>query len=562
MSLTHAARRPLKQNPAGDSNAAALFDIPLLVELVARHLTTRDIYRCTLVDHQFHDAFQRSLYTCICIEQEATLEKFSRQEAVSAFSSRLSYVKGVSTVLGRCVEHLLKQASSQRVLRQGLCSTPMLFGNLTIFRFVPTKGFLGSSEALIDVELYSNSILSFLEACPALQVLHLSCFAVHSHSLVFRLAKVIRERGRRLKEFRIACPEKRIGRTKFYTLLWSCAAVEVLHMGVRPHSHRSTIAFSETLLTFNALAREALSGNERGSHLAQSEAPAMPEFSQRREKIELAWKELGPGGWLTRPDFETVHGILGMCPFLERLVIPRLIEQDIVTRLAPVVATVMPELCHLNLTYISNQRLGTYHLVQACRELISLNLGTIQFDSNLLVDAVVSQHGHSLQSLNLGKSATLSSRELILILNKCLRLKELYALSPDYELSSTVNQCMLETKDMAMAPDEPGWGCMDLEVLQLCYSGEDMDIGIPEVLWRQIAQLSKLKDLRLYRHTSRKGPPVGEKESVRQAVSSWATLSDLRRLELRALSAFVDETLMSTARNQWAKLEWVRYKYD
>ncbi|KAF9946815.1 hypothetical protein BGZ72_011106 [Mortierella alpina] len=545
----HASAQQPAADTTGNTTRATIFDIQLLVDNIARHLTTCDIYHCTLVSHQFHNAFQRSLFTCISIRKEATLAKFSRWEAVRAVSGRLSHVKELSIDLGECVEYLLKEASLQRPIPSAPGSPTVLFKNLTVFRFQPPRGLLRDYQ----LKSYSTSILALLEASPVLQVLHLSCF--ETYDLGVRLARIIREKGRQLKEFRIDDP-KMIHWKLFFILLCSCAAVEILQMGFGPYPYNPQLFVDEL-----AFARDALSIKGTASQPAPSE-PA--EKSQDTDTIEFAWKELGPGSWLVSPEFEMIHEILKMCPFLERLVFPELNEQDVVTHLAPLVATTMPRLCHLDLTHISNQPLGISSLVQACSGLISLNLDRLQFDSTHLVDILVSGHGHSLQSLNIQRSAKLSSQELNLILSSCPRLISLHALASGYSIrrNTVALSPILDTKGMAVVPEEPGWCCKDLETLKLCYSGEDTNIGIPEVLWGQIAQLSKLKDLRLYRHTSSKGPPVGEKESVRQAVSSWAILSDLRRLELRALSAFVDETLMSTARNQWTKLEWVRYKYD
>ncbi|KAF9950463.1 hypothetical protein BGZ70_001342 [Mortierella alpina] len=115
---------------------------------------------------------------------------------------------------------------------------------------------------------------------------------------------------------------------------------------------------------------------------------------------------------------------------------------------------------------------------------------------------------------------------------------------------------------MAMVPEEPGWGCKNLETLELCYSGMDTIFGIPEVLRRQIGQLPKLKHLSLQRNGPWGGQALYEKESVRRAVYSWKALPNLRRLELRGANAFMDETLVCDVEKQWPQLEWVRYSYD
>ena len=228
---------------------ATVFDISLLVDSIVRHLTTRDIYNCTLVSHQLHNAFQHSLYSCINIRQEETFVKFSNREATNAFFSYLPYVKEFSTGLTECVEYVMKEASLQCPLSAAPKSPSVLFRNLAVFRFVPMGLFRATKPD------YSTSILSLLEASPSLQVLHLSCFAAHTK--ILQLAKIIRERGRQLKEVRIN-DNKRIRWTHFFMLLWSCAAVEVLHIGLGQQPPDSKTPMAEIIAGLKALAQESL----------------------------------------------------------------------------------------------------------------------------------------------------------------------------------------------------------------------------------------------------------------------------------------------------------------
>ncbi|KAF9570592.1 hypothetical protein EC968_001667 [Mortierella alpina] len=335
-------------------------------------------------------------------------------------------------------------------------------------------------------------------------------------------------------------------------------------MGIGAYTTSPIEWSDETLPGLRALAREALSGKSSGSDPAPTELTEIAQCSVNSGSIEFAWRELGPGSWLVSPESQMIHELWRLCPNLERVVFPELPEEDVTTLFAPVVAQTMPHLRHLDLTHISDQPLGTCCLVRSCKDLISLNIERLMFDPRQLAEIVVSEHGHSLESLHIQKCTTLSSQQLNLILSSCRRLKSLYALTSDYlpGYNAAPASPMLDTGDMAMVPEEPGWSCRDMETLQLCYSGEKTVIGIPDVLWRQIAQLSKLKDLRLLRHGSCEHTPVQEKESVRQAMSSWLALSDLRRLELRGLNAFVNGAMIKQAKNQWAKLEWIRYTYD
>ncbi|KAF9950464.1 hypothetical protein BGZ70_001343 [Mortierella alpina] len=537
---------------------ATVFDIPLLIDLIARHLTSRDIYKCTLVSHQFYDAFQHSLYTCISIQREANLKMFLCKDARAAFARHHVHIQEVSTALGECLVFLADSIDPSWTPSQSLDSVPLL-RSLTTLRYVfnPTERYREN-----DVQLISTSLLSLVEASPALQILHISDFN-YSYPLIQRLAKAIREKGRRLKEFR-AYQADLLCAKHLRILLWSCAAVEVLQIGCGTHGRGPERPFEETLPELRTLAREALCSNGLGFHTAQTRALDTTELLQDAERIEFAWKEIGRGLWLADLELEDIVELLQSCPNLERMAVPRLSEDDIFTHLAPIVSNTMPRLYHLDLIFIKNRSLGISHLLQSCKDLTSLQFGNPILHSPQLVDALVSGHGHSLQALDIRIFDKLSSPELNLILSRCRGLKELLASMEAYPLerSWVKGTPILSTKDMAMVPEEPGWGCKNLETLELCYNGMDTIFGIPKVLWRQIGQLRKLKNLCLQRSGACEGPAVKEKESVRQAVFSWMALPDLRRLELRGVNAFMDKTLVCDVQKQWPQLEWVRYSYD
>ncbi|KAF9950467.1 hypothetical protein BGZ70_001346 [Mortierella alpina] len=343
-------------------------------------------------------------------------------------------------------------------------------------------------------------------------------------------------------------------------------AVEVLQIGCGTHARASTRPFVETLPELRALAREALHGNGMGSNASQTKAADTAVCRQEADRIEFAWKELGRGLWLADPVPEEVLEILQSCPNLECMVVPRLSEDNIITHLAPIVSNTMPRLSHLDLHHLNYRPLGILHLIQSCKDLTSLHVGRPQSRPPQLMDALVSGHGHSLQSIHIQMFNKLSSPELNLILSCCRGLKELLALRKDYYYPNRWNPAimtpMLSTEDMVMVPEEPGWGCKNLKTLELCYSGMDTTFGIPEVLWRQIGQLPKLKHLCLQRHEISEGIAAQERESVRQAVYSWMALPDLRRMELRGVNAFMDERLFDEVMKQWPQLEWRRVDHD
>ncbi|CAO3567033.1 unnamed protein product [Mortierella alpina] len=158
--------------------------------------------------------------------------------------------------------------------------------------------------------------------------------------------------------------------------------------------------------------------------------------------------------------------------------------------------------------YVANRVLGS------CKDLISLRVGKLHPNPRYLVDSL-------------------------------------------YAFPSPQEHFVFETKDMTMVTEDQGWRCKDLETLHLCYYSKDGSIGIPEVLWRQIAELSKLRDLKLHRYHTLPVLPGQEKETVMQALSSWRALSRLRRLELTGLNEFVDEALFNMVTSQWAQVKCV-----
>ncbi|KAF9570587.1 hypothetical protein EC968_001662 [Mortierella alpina] len=532
----------LQQHLENGSTRATVFDIPLLADLIARHLSSADIYRCTLVSRHFHNVFQHCVYTCICIHPKETFGKFSSKEAASAFSRHISSVREVSTTFAACVTHLVSCISPQAP-----ASTPTLFRNLTVFEFHPK----------ITVAVNKVAVLSLLEASPALQVVNISGFLDASDPLIRSLAKIIRRKGRRLREFRL--DGKRKGDISFCMLVWSCAAIEVLDLDLGPETRGLITHSAETALGLRAFAREALSSDGSRYHPTQAETTVMTEFLQGTGRIEFAWKELGHR-LLTGLGITMFLDLLPMCPFLERLSIPEWEEQDIVTQVAPVIATSVPHLRHLDIGDMGSQASAAICLMQSCRNLETLILARLYEDTSLVVDAMISGHSHSLKSLDIRTPTRINGEQLTLILHSCPRLTSLYA-----EKSFSYDERyapILNAEDMARVPEEPGWSCKDLEILHLYYECPTTIIGIPEALWRQIGQLSKLKDLKLKRYRDSKMSYAGEKESVRQAITAWTALSNLRRLELRWLEPFVDEALDSQVRKQWPRLEWIRSEDD
>ncbi|CAO3567031.1 unnamed protein product [Mortierella alpina] len=521
-----------------------------------RRLELRGLNAFMDESHQFHNAFQHSLYTCISLQRGPNLNVSSSKEAQAAFARHHSHIQEVSTASGDFVVFLAGSI--------GLSSTPSQdLGSISFLRNLTTLRYVFEPTGRFVIQAISISMLSIVEASPALQILHLSNFN-YSYTLVMRLAEAIREKGRQLKEFRVF-DTKLVFAKNFSILLWSCAAVERLQIGCRTFARDEAQPFAESLPKLRTWAQEALCSNSMRSHTAQTEAVDKMDRSQDAERTEFAWKALEPGLWLPDPVPEEILEILQRCPNLERMAVPRLSEHDILTKLAPIVTKTMPRLCHLDLSFLNSRPLGILHLVQFCKDLTSLRFGKLKSQSPQLVDAMISGHGHSLQSLDIRTFNKLSSLELNRILTSCRGLKELYASMETYSRERCAARVtpILSTKDMDMVPEKPGWGCKNLETLELCYSGMDTIFGIPEVLRREIGQLPKLKTLGLQRSEVSKGPAVIEKESVRQAVFSWmARLQDLRRLELRGVNAFMDERLIDEVRQQWPQLEWIRYNHD
>ncbi|KAF9343049.1 hypothetical protein BGX26_006343, partial [Mortierella sp. AD094] len=62
--------------------AELLANIPHLVDLICNHLTTRDIYRSTLVCRDFYIGFSRNIFYSIDIQWKATFNKLARHDTL------------------------------------------------------------------------------------------------------------------------------------------------------------------------------------------------------------------------------------------------------------------------------------------------------------------------------------------------------------------------------------------------------------------------------------------------------------------------------------------------
>ncbi|KAF9203528.1 hypothetical protein BGZ49_006307, partial [Haplosporangium sp. Z 27] len=119
---------------------------------------------------------------------------------------------------------------------------------------------------------------------------------------------------------------------------------------------------------------------------------------------------------------------------------------------------------------------------------------------------------------------------------------------------------VLEMRDIGIGR----WTCLGLKTLRLCFKDETIQIGIPEVLARQISELTNIQVLHLMNtgtldDRDRAYDMDDEQESIRKAFRLWGELKCLRELRLTGMRELMKKEDLASARNQWIKLERLYY---
>ncbi|KAF9171610.1 hypothetical protein BGX21_007151 [Mortierella sp. AD011] len=540
-------------------HAAVQFaNIPHLVDLVCDNLTTRDIYRSTIVCRDFYLGFSRNIFNSINIEWRATFNKLTRHDTLKALSSQTGNIHSVSTTFAETFRVLVQAALPSP------CPVPYPAIDPTAFHRLRTLECIYSGSSypkLLKNRKYLSSILSVIESSPNLESLHLGFFLFKEPDYIQRLMSAIRKKGRCLQEIHFTSNEY-VGSRTLRELLWSCAAVHRLNLSAKYYDLlRSPIEPNEAR-HLDKLAKEALSIDD-GCETAD---------------IVFQWRQLIlPCG---RSDFGVLAlvPVLRHCPLLEELKAPMVRSRYYPELLQYFSPSVLPKLSRVDFRYLSMfipdleyfSSSNVYSILHSFGSLESVvawnSISTKR--SGVFADWLASNCFSTLERLDISGCPQFRSPHLQRILRACPMLKEVDALNKDRRPShgSDLTWPLLDLYDIKDSKEKGDgeWACLGLEVLQLCYTERDATVAIPAALYKQISKLKRIQVLRLMNAGT-----IGcgdnmiiikeESDSVKKAVKEWSCLSDLRELRLLGLKPYVPEEYIKERRTQWTKLERLYY---
>ncbi|KAF9105472.1 hypothetical protein BGX27_009613 [Mortierella sp. AM989] len=586
------------------SPGAILLSIPLIVDLVCLHLSCRDIYRCTLVSRDLYFTFNANIFSTINIQWRATFNKWARYDTQTLLASRLRTVKSITTVFGNAIQLLLQANSSSSSSPSPPMSIPnSAFHRLTILRCLHLPA--SPSNIIQNIRQLPN-ILTVVENSSNLELLELDFFDFGNNEITQRLLAAIRKKGQRLYEFRIS-NNRSITSKLVRQILWSCAAVQRLSIKIQLNDEWAQHDVDdegysdkerEEDLQLEAMAREALfNDNSKLGQQLRQQLQSKVDAARRSEPTDMnalsfgfAWVELNlPALGYKSVARTSFFSTLRHCPLLERFTPPSIQGPYVFSKVLTEFKrhNPIPRLEHLDLNYldrsVSGRRTSQAVMLTYCKNLKSVVLGKSIAGS---IDSILVGNSHSLEKLVILRVASLSSENIQLVLKSCPSLKHFEALDVLRRFSNNNNGTARvnnkEKKNPHMDPvlkmrelnsltpeDDTSWVCLGLETLRLCYLGQLGGIGIPKLLRKQVAKLTRLKDLRLHNviwikvNTSDcendDDEDDDEKESVRLALQEWNVLTHLVTLELRGLKSFVDPEDVASMRRQWKDLKWIHY---
>ncbi|KAG0342195.1 hypothetical protein BG000_006329 [Podila horticola] len=576
--------------------------IPHIRECIIFQLSAKDIHRCSRVSWEFHHLFAPYQWRSLSITRRYSFNSLRdkiRASDENTLAERQSKIHTLSSIYGATWDLFLERIDP--------CSHPLgsstplyalrtPFSNLTVLRALSTPKVVGISYNNCD---YVPQLLTLVEHSHRLHELEMS-YIGQGHSIqIAHLAKIIRDHPS-LKNFKLST--QYILCHLYRKLLWGCWNMERVEL---------------TMLVYvdyeNGLADETCHSvddeKEFDTWFAQNRMPHR-DASESDSDIKGKGKELNP----ILPEFKlkelylysrqcshetgATFPFLRRCPHLERLRLPQVWSQAVLTGFAHMVSTSWPKLAHLDLhgldTIRSPNDANEAALFTACSHhggLRSVSMSRSHVALPETMAALIGLHGASLESVDLVGCCKVSSAHVQQLLSGCPNLRSFVAVCetlvrPEplwWTSRPTKADPSLQPHDVEYAED---WACVGLRTLRLQFSCGNMSTrerqasraGIPRAIQQQIGRLEKLQDLRLCRDVSvgggfkdlaetsfeeienwEKATLSRGKENMKDALSIFSSLHELETLELRHLKEFVDPLSVRLIRKEWSKIRWVHY---
>ncbi|KAF9390480.1 hypothetical protein CPC16_005065 [Podila verticillata] len=576
--------------------------IPHIRESIIHHLSAKDIRRLTRVSWELHHLFAPYIWRSLSISRRYCFN--SLRDKIQKYDRRTlaeyqSKIHTLSSIYGETWDVFLERIiTSSHTFSE---STPPLyalrapFTNLTVLRALSTTKVVGVPYNNSD---YVNQLLTLIEHSPRLHELEMSYIGPGHSIQIARLAEIIRGHLS-LKNFKLST-QYMICRL-YRKLLWACWRLERIDLTMLVYVNYRQGEADEICNSVN---------DEKEFYTWFSQ-----QYTPRRDTPDIDSDTKGKGKEIDPilPEFkvkelylysrQSSHEIgatfpfLRRCPGLERLRLPQIWSQMVLTELSRMVPTYWPRLAHLDLQGLDTSRIpndpNEAGMLTACGhhgglKSIALSRNHVALPETL--DTLLRLHAASLESLDLVGCYKVSSAHMQQLLSSCPNLTSFVAVCETlirpqplwWTSRPTKADPSLQPHDVEYAVD---WACLGLRTLRLQFSCGDVSTferqacraGVPRAIQRQIGRLEKLRDLRLCRDVSAggfkdlahmsyeeienwdKATLARGKENMEDALAIFSCLHELETVELRHLKEFVDPLSLRLVRKEWSKIQWVHY---
>ncbi|KAF9087572.1 hypothetical protein BGX23_008041 [Mortierella sp. AD031] len=115
-----------------NSSGPSIFDIPLILDLIAVNLSRHRILQCVRVCKAWHEAFSPYYWQSVCVYKKCALKRFRSGPARLAIRAYRAYIRSLTTYHGELFHYLLptlplnkqeRKLERRRQRQQGVCQT-------------------------------------------------------------------------------------------------------------------------------------------------------------------------------------------------------------------------------------------------------------------------------------------------------------------------------------------------------------------------------------------------------------------------------------------------------
>ncbi|KAG0203003.1 hypothetical protein BGX33_009363 [Mortierella sp. NVP41] len=560
-----------------NSSGPSIFDIPLILDLIAVNLSRHRILQCVRVCKAWHEAFSPYYWQSVCVYKKCALKRFRSGPARLAIRAYRAYIRSLTTYHGELFHYLLptlplnkqeRKLERRRQRQQGVCQTQednnptkesTDCGNTNIndtlinletsmdqFQLSPTcwvsppafvSTLASSSDAFVFGRLTSiksvsifqkwnninnnvqhlHCLFSIVELCP-----HLRSFETDAvrftPGVMDRLTAVIWEHPT-LKDFKMVNSEY-VPVRLLHILLLHCMRLEKLTLGCIVYGR-----VKDEPLHYNG------SKTRSWEDLASLPDADIKELDMGHLKI-----------WSRDP--ETLISFLQKCPRLRRWTVP---IHSVLDGVADVIGKDLTELCWLDFSSCSDDDNKVAEVVRACHVLEGFKGHTGNFSRIATINALLESHRMlTLREVYLTGCRQMTGAQIQQILTSCHNLFKFHAMGSQHLMVRYGEDPFLRAEDME-ANSAAEWTCLGLKELSLRYEELSEEI-FPEVVYNQIAKLTQLEVLSIERKClpDMVGEGEGEEDqdvpldetkdkNLASALQAFHSLLRLRQLELSNL---------------------------